>query len=48
VLTALLVDDAHSGQAFSPDEQNDATLALTQSDNAASEALVGQLEQHAR
>jgi hypothetical protein len=45
VLTTLLGDDEQSGQALSPQEQTDATLALEQSDNAAAEELFAQLEQ---
>lgn len=45
VLTTLLADYEQSGRTLSPQENTDATLALKQSDNAAAEALFGQLEQ---
>jgi hypothetical protein len=45
VLVTLLHDYEGSGQRLSPSENDDATLALEQSDNAAIEALFGVLEQ---
>jgi hypothetical protein len=40
-----MLDYEHAGRALSPEEQANATLALTQSDNAAIEALFGDLEE---
>jgi len=45
VLATLLADYEHSGQMLSPQGHTDAALALEQSDNAAAEALFGELEQ---
>jgi hypothetical protein len=45
VLATLLRDDERRGQTLSPQAQQDATLALEQSDNSAAEALFSTLEQ---
>lgn len=44
VLTTLLADYEQSNQSLSPAEVEDATRALEESDNAAAEALFGELE----
>ena len=44
VLATLMADDERTGQALSAAERQDAQLGLEQSDNAAAEALFGELE----